>query len=87
MKLKLVTFDIDLTQFLIDSNSVDDVIAKAIEINGNESLLGGLDNDLRPDVLDRHNYTVDDVDMSLLCGMMLRQDCCGIFDNVIVFTN
>ena len=86
MNLKLVTFDIDLTQFLVDARTNDEAIQRAIELNNSE-FLGKMDDDHWICTNDKHNYTVDDVSMELLCGLMLRNDCLGISDNVIVFAD
>lgn len=84
MNLKLVTFECDLTQFLVEANLWDDAIDIAIEANLD---LGGFSGDgLTIDgARDKANYTVEDVDFNLLHELFLRTDNCGRYRNAIVF--
>lgn len=83
MNLILVTFETDLTQFLIDTELRDKAIDIAIESN---KLLGDWD-EIHNEIEDRSLYTVENVDFALLNGLLIRNDCIGMFGNAIVFTN
>ena len=67
--LKLVTFDGDLTQFLVEADNKLEAIKQAVEANlhlGNE----GFDSYIHDLTL----YTVEDVDFDLLKELIKRQD-------------
>lgn len=74
MTLKMVTWDGDLTQFLVEAETNDEAISKAIYANKEFDRFCGSDN---PDVTDPTPYTVDDVDFDLLCEIVERNDWVG----------
>lgn len=82
MNLKLVTWDGDLTQFLVEATSSIDAVKKAIESNlilGNDEECG--------DLHDARTYIVEDVNLALLNEIIHRDDYIGIYGNAIVFNN
>ena len=85
MKLKMVTWDGDLTQFLVEAETNDEAICKAIEANKEFDRWLGSDD---PDVDDINCYTVDDVDFNLLCEIIERNDWYkGKFGDAKVFND
>ena len=83
MNLILVTFETDLTQFLVDAELRDEAIDIAIESN---KLVGDC-SEIHNEIEDRSLYTVENVDFALLNGLLIRNDCLGMFSNAIVFTD
>lgn len=71
MKLKLVTWEGDLTQFLVEADTNAEAIKKAMESN---LLIGEVDDEIFDDVKDATAYTVEDVDFDLLCEIIERND-------------
>jgi hypothetical protein len=81
MKLWLVTWDLDLVQFLVDAETESEAIYKAIRANKKiEST--EYDSDMEA----TNTYSADLVDMELLCEIVKRNDVCAIIDNVICYT-
>ena len=71
MNLKMVTWDGDLTQFLVEAETDDEAISKAITANKEFDRFCGSDN---PDINVPSLYIVDDVDFNLLCEIIERND-------------
>lgn len=71
MNLKMVTWERDLTQFLVEADTDDEAISKAIYANKEFDRFCGSDN---PDVNEPSLYIVDDVDFNLLCEIIERND-------------
>jgi len=71
MNLKMVTWDGDLTQFLVEAETDDEAISKAITANKKFDRFCGSDN---PDINEPNLYIVDDVDFNLLCEIIERND-------------
>ena len=71
MKLYMVTWDGDLTQFLVEAETNEEAISKAIYANKEFDRYCRSDN---PDITDPTLYTVDDVDFNLLCEIIERND-------------
>ena len=84
MKLKLVTWEGDLTQFLVYAETDEEAIKLAIESNKEIDVHYGYDeqnDENNPDF-----YSVEDVeDISFLWAIMERNDCSGIYGNAIVY--
>lgn len=79
MNLKMVTWEGDLTQFLVEAETRDEAISKAITANKEfDRFCGGngRDNyDLEDcGFEDRDLYDVDDIDFNLLCEIIERND-------------
>jgi len=73
LSLKMITWEGDLTQFLVDAIDDKDAISMAIEANvALDKYCGG--NETGEDLLDESTYTVDDVDFDLLCEIVERDD-------------
>lgn len=72
MKLKLVTWDGDLTQFLVEADTRDEAISKAITANKEFNRFCG-DNG-HDDFEDRNLYDVYDIDFDILCDIIERND-------------
>ena len=90
--LKMVTWEIDLTQFLVLAETNDEAIQFAIEANKEVDKNYTYDpndrNDLKHlnDVKDPSTYTVEDMDaIRCLDNILRRNDCGGIYGNAIVF--
>ena len=71
INLKMVTWDGDLTQFLVEADTNEEAIEKAITANKEFDRLCGSDN---PDVDNLNCYIVDNVDFDLLCEIIERND-------------
>lgn len=84
MKLWLVTYEGDLTQFLIEETSKDKVISQAIASN---LAYGNIDDEIKEDIKNPDNYTIEEVDYWLLDGLFKRNDYCGIYENAMVFND
>ena len=75
MNLKLVTWDGDLTQFLVEADTDEEAIKKAIEANFIFSDPEDDDDGLvRKDMQDKSWYEVEDVDFNLLSEIFRRTD-------------
>ncbi len=83
IKLKLVTWEGDLTQFLVDANTNVEAIRKAIEAN---LQIGDCDEESE-DINDIATYTVEDVDFSLLSEIFERTDYIGTYGEAVVFND
>lgn len=81
MKLILVTFETDLTQFLVDTDNYADAIQEAMNANRACASIDGIEEE----VGDISNYTCEDVDFNMLSEMFRRTDCGGRCENAIVF--
>lgn len=85
INLKMVTWQGDLTQFLVDAIDDDEAIGKAIEANVKFDKYCG-ENKTGEDLYDKSTYTIDDVDFDLLCEIVERNDWFkGKFAGVKVF--
>lgn len=94
MNLKMVTWEGDLTQFLVDAETDEDAIQQAIRANQeiddcytwqpdtDENDREHIDN-----VADVAWYVVDDVDFCMLKAIFGREDCRRIYGNAIVFND
>ena len=75
MNLKLVTWDGDLTQFLVEADTDEEAIKKVIEANFIFADPGDDDDGLvREDMQDKSWYEVEDVDFNLLSEIFRRTD-------------
>ena len=88
MNLWIVTFELDLTQFVVDSKTSDDAIKKAISVNKSE-YLGKWDEDeiSKDDMEDHENYSCEKIDMDLLGEIMKRNDYIGNCSGVLIFND
>ena len=71
IKLKMVTWEGDLTQFLVEAATNEEAIEKAIIANKEFDKYCGSDN---PEIDDVTCYTVDNVSFDLLCEIIERND-------------
>ncbi len=83
MNLKLVTWDGDLTQFLVEAETNLEAIKKAIEAN---LQLGDCEGS-EASIHDLTTYTVEDVDFSLLSEIFKRTDYIGTYGEAVVFND
>lgn len=82
MNLKLVTWECDLTQFLVDAGDNASAIKKAIAANKE------IDVTFHDKDMDEHStYTVEDVDFNLLNEIICRNDYNGIYGEAIVYND
>lgn len=76
--LKMVTWDGDLTQFLVEAKTRDEAISKAITANKEFDRFCGWnsadDNLVYRDFEDRNLYDVSDIDFDILCEIIERND-------------
>lgn len=79
--LKLVTWEGDFTQFLVEASSDEEAINKAIKAN----LEITYDEDDFDYINDFYTYTIDDVDFDLLCEILNRTDKLGKLGEALVF--
>ena len=87
MNLKLVTWEGDLTQFLVDALDDDEAVNKAIEANKEFDRYCG-ENETGQEIFDKSTYDVEDVDFDLLCEIIERDDWFkGTFAGVKVFND
>lgn len=84
MKLWLVTYEGDFTQFLIEETEKDEVISQAIASN---LAFGNIDDEIKEDIKNPDNYTIEEVDYWLLDYLFKRNDYCGIYENAMVFND
>lgn len=76
--LKMVTYELDLTQFLVDAETDEEAIQKAIHANCSYEFDSEEDE---KDAKDKINYSVEDIyDMRNLYYICRRTDIMG-FDN------
>ncbi len=97
MELKLITFELDDTQFLVNVTGIDpaDVNRKAIDeaIKANFEVGGLIDEEdysgiTKKDAANPQNYSVEDVDWDLLRGIIQREDWgCLKNSDVMYFSN
>ena len=96
MKLSFVTWDGDLTQFLVEAETGTEAIAKAMKANAkyDEDNFGERDPDDEEDAIflrDMGNpctYFAESVDdMEQLAEICRCDDCCGTYEGVIVFND
>lgn len=81
MTLWLVTWELDLTQFLVNAKTETEAIDSAMRANRK---LGDVPDP--DDIYDRTTYSVDAVDMSLLCDIIKhREDIWGVVDDVVCY--
>lgn len=71
MNLKMVTWDGDLTQFLVEAETRDEAISKAITANKEFDRFCESNS---AEIEDRNSYYVDDIDFNLLCEIIERND-------------
>lgn len=81
MNLKLVTWDINLTQFLVDAATNEEAIKKAIDAN----MKYGDVSEIEEEIKDESTYTVETVDLSLLSEIFARWDWHGAYGEAIIF--
>ena len=84
IKLKLVTWDGDLTQFLVEADTNLEAIRKAVKAN---LQIGDCDEEIEEDIHDLTTYTVEDVDFSLLSEIFKRTDYIGTYGEAVVFND
>ena len=85
MNLCMVTYEGDLTQFLVDRAN-GDPISQAIEANLDDKYLGIYDEQDIRDMKDRVLYEIDDIkNMEMLDCIMKRNDYLGKYKEVLVF--
>lgn len=83
MNLKMVTFIIDNTQFLVDADTTKEAIEFAIEANRE---IGEMDDD--PECIDKvDNYEVEDIDFEDLRWIFRRDDYMFSTANAICFND
>ena len=84
MNLKLVTWEGDLTQFLVEADTNLKAIRKAVEAN---LQIGDCDEEIEEDIHDLTTYTVEEVDFNLLSEIFGRTDYIGVYEEAVVFNN
>ena len=84
MNLKLVTYELDLTQFLMEVSSDEEAVAKAIKANVSIEPTFTEYEDLTA-MTKEENYTVKDVDFSLLTEILKRNDIYEIKNDVVIY--
>lgn len=80
MKLWFVTWDLDVTQFLVEAETESEAIYKAIEANKKIE-----PSEYDPDMEVTNTYSTELVDMNMLCEIVKRNDVWGVYGNVICF--
>lgn len=88
----MVTWEMDLTQFLVEAHDEKEAINKAIKAHSayDENICERDSND-EDDIIfieemnDESTYTADSVDFDLLCEIIMREDCVGKFEEAIVY--
>lgn len=88
MNLWLITFELDLTQFIVDAESRDKAIEKSIEVNKSE-YLGKWDEEIlsKDDMESHENYSSEKISMDLLGEIMERNDYVGNCRGVLIFND
>ena len=84
MNIKMVTYEGNLTQFLVNTSSNDEAIQMAIKAN-KSNLLGPYDDEDEENMQNPALYTIDDVDMNLLGEIMRRDDYVGNYNGTLIF--
>lgn len=89
MNLKMVTYELDDTQFLVNTETDEEAIQKAIHANCNTYLLNEFDSEEdEREAKDKSNYTVESIDTmeSLYHLYYYRDDIVGLDnDETIVY--
>ena len=92
MKLYMVTWNDNVTQFVVDAKNEDDAITKAIEAHKDyDSRFGPYEDrnegDIQlEDIVDRDSYEVEDIDgIEYLYNVIRRNDWLGVYGDAIVF--
>ncbi len=87
MNLYLITYDLDLTQFLVNANNSSEALDLAVEQNLSETFLGSYgDESEELEIRKITNYTIEPVnDFEFLCGIIKREDWLGCTSNVMIF--
>ena len=84
IKLKLVTWEGDLIQFLVEADTNLEAIRKAVEAN---LWLGDCDEEIEENIHDLTTYKVEDVDFNLLREIFQRTDYIGTYCEALVFND
>ena len=85
MNIKMVTYEGDLTQFLVNTSSNDEAIQMAIQANKSD-LLGPYEEEFLEDMEDPMCYTVDDIDdINILGEIIRRDDYVGNYNGTLIF--
>ena len=85
MNLMLVTFDGDLSQFLVNAKDEKEAVRKAIAANLS-SVFGSYNKEEESDIKNSEYYSVEKVnDMAFLGEIIKREDYITTFNNVICF--
>lgn len=97
MSFYMVTWDGDLTQFLVEAECETDAIEKAVKSNsifdkeefGERDEKDEEDKQLLKDMADKNLYTVDaiNLDIDMLQEIMKRNDRIGKYGDAIVFND
>ena len=89
MNLYLITYDLDLFQFLVNANNPSEALDLAIEENISEAFLGKIDDESdKLEITDIENYTIEPVNnFEFLCEIIKRNDWLGYTPNVMLFSN
>lgn len=82
MNLKLVTWECDNTQFLVQATNDAEAIEKAYDAN---CAYMPYDEEIIDDIEDKSTYLVEDVDFEMLAGLVARDDLLIAYDDAIVF--
>lgn len=84
IELRLVTWEGDLTQFLVEAATNVEAIRKATEAN---FMIGDVDEEIVNDMKDPTAYSVEEVDFELLSALFNRTDIIGKYGEAIVFND
>lgn len=89
INLYLITYDLDLYQFLVNANNSSEALDLAIKQNLSEAFLGELDDESdKLEITDIKNYTIEPVNsFEFLCEIIKRNDWIGCTPNVMLFSN
>jgi len=89
MDLYVVTFEIDFTQFIVNTareeNPEKYALKRAMEVNHYPEL-GGIE-EIKEEVDDPSNYTIEPIDMKTLGDMLLNGAYGGTFVDTMVIHN
>lgn len=89
MDLYVVTFEIDCTQFIVNTareeNPEKYALKRAMEVNHYPEL-GGIE-EIKEEVDDPSNYTIEPIDMKTLGDMLLNGAYGGTFVDTMVIHN
>lgn len=94
MNLFIVTYEGDLTQFIVDATGNNDPetysLTRAMEVNHYPEL-GGIDEEIKADINNPSMYTIQEVNMQILAnkikGTALDGVYGGLFGDTIVIHN